>query len=189
MRTGARPLISAISSGVQSFSGSSLNSVVGYFASREVIGSVFEPPSSSNAVRRVEQTKRKGFGIDPERLVKRASRTGAARGRARPTRTPSGGSGERPPSPAAPRGRGRAPAAISQNSPSVFAPGEVVHGADVAVGDVVEDVVDDVLAEALLAAALDVDHGRGAGEVGRTPGRASPASTRRSRGAAARGVS
>ena len=163
-RTGASSAISSISFGSQSFSGSSLNSSSGYRSA------AFGSPRSTTWRRR-RRSRRAGSS--------RRSAAAADRARPPPRGEPVLSQGEVEggrlvrPAPVVARGRViRAPRRRTGRAADQLAglaegrgAGEVEHRAGVAVGDVVEGRVDDVLADALLPAAMQMDDGRGAGEV------------------------
>ncbi len=106
-------------------------------------------PARRAAARRRSVT---GCGTQLEPVGERDRPPGAARGRARPTRTPSAGRGARPRARARP-GRGRATPTSSEKPSSVCEPSSWLRRSGVLQRDVVERVVGDVLADTLLAAA------------------------------------
>ena len=99
---------------------------------------------------------------------------GAARGRARRSRRPSGGSRGTAPSRARPPYQRSSPSRWCESSSMLQPPVEGERRAGLRLPFVVLRHVGDVLADALLAAAVEVDHGGRADELGRQLERSGP---------------
>ena len=139
-----------------------------------------EPPADRVEARRAADPQR-GDEVDrrllaPERLRQRLAALPQARGRARRSRSPSGGRSGRPACPARSPANVSSPPTCSQNDAEGPRAGQRQVGAARLLGALVLGAVGDVLPEPLLAAALEVEGGGDALELRVRSGARAPSS-------------